>query len=416
MTFAIVQETGKMQRKMRRPSHNYAVNHQPYHIQPFMIAPVLPGETLANLHMTGRAISDPLATGQMNILPWWHEVYFFYVKLRDLDIRANIENMLLKGTPLGLAAPDTAANEPHYHQGGAPNYVKLCLKRVVEEYFRNEGEDWAAAASNLNGLPLASAVQNGTNWADSLIVDGAMPTNNDLLNPEGDRDALAANLEAYERMRAMRLIDMSFEEYLGFYGVKGLQQEERNKPELIRYARSWSYPTNTVDPVTGVPSGAVSWSVSERADKDRFFAEPGFIFGVTTCRAKLYMGNQRGTAVSMLEDAYAWLNALARDRPETAVKEFVGPTTPTGPLRNQTSNYWVDVRDLFLYGDQFIAGTGTLPQPYAPAIPAATTEKRWVTQAQINALFKTASANVIRQEGVVSLNIKGHMTTATDVT
>lgn len=410
--FQVIQNAAPMQRKMRRPSHTYAVQHRPYAIQPFVIAPVLPGETLTNLNLSGRAISDPLKTGFLNIMPWWHETYFFYVKLRDLDGRDAFEEMLLKNTALGL---DTAADDPTYHQGGAPNFTLMCLKRVTEEYFRNEGETWNA--QTVDGLPMASAVQHGSNWADSLIVDGALPTNNDLQNPEGERDAFAANAEAYERMRAMRMIDMSFEEWLETFGIKGAVTRERDKPELIRYARNWTYPTNTVEPTTGVPSGAVSWSLSERADKDRFFTEPGFIFGVSVVRAKLYMGNQRGSAVSMLNDAYTWLNALMRDRPETSVKEFVGPTSPTGPLRGQTANYWVDVRDLFLYGDQFVAGLGTLPVAGpAPALPAANGEKRWVTSTQINDLFATSTVNKIRQDGVVSLNIKGHATTATDNT
>lgn len=411
--FNVVQavETGKVQRKMRRPSHTYYVQHRPYQIQPFFIAPVLPGETMVNLAMQGRAITDPLATGAMNILPWWHETYFFYVKLRDLDARDAIEEMMLKNT--GLSALVSAAEDETYHQGGAINWTKLCLKRVTEEYFRNEGEAWDA--QKLGNLPLASAVQHGTNWADSLIVDGSLPSNNPIQNPEGERDAFAENAEQYERMRAMRMVDMSFEEWLGLYGVKGQQAEERDKPELLRYTRNWTYPTNTVEPTTGVPSAAAVWSINERADKDRFFTEPGFVFGVTVLRAKMYMGNQRGAAVSMLDDAYTWLSALMRDRPETAIKEFVGPTTPTGPLRGQTANYWVDVRDLFTYGDQFIAGAGALPQNFAPAIPA-NAEKRWINAAQIDALFAVSTANKVRQDGVVTMNIKGHPTTGMDNT
>lgn len=409
---ALVQDTGRMQRKMRRPTHNYYLEHRPYQIQPFMIAPVLPGETLKNLNMQGRAITDPLANGPLNIMPWWHETYFFYVKLRDLDARDALEAMLLKGTT--IAGLNSAAQAETYHQGGAPNWTAMCLKRVTEEYFRNEGEVWDA--QKLGNLPIASAIQHGTNWADSLIVDGAMPTNN-ILQTDREDDVLPAYAEAYERMTAMRMVDMSFEEWLGTFGIRGPKAIEKNKPELIRYAKNWTYPTNTVEPTTGVPSAAVSWSVNERADKDRFFDEPGFIFGVTVVRAKLYMGNQRGAAVSMLEDAYVWLNAMMRDQPETSVKEFVGPTTPTGPLRGQTANYWVDVRDLFIYGDQYIGkGTADLPQNFAPALPAANGEKRYPTSAMVDALYLVGTANKVRQEGVVSLNIASHATTATDNT
>lgn len=413
---AIAIENPKTTRKMRNPTHDSYVSFRPYQLQPFMIAPVLPGETLKNLNITGRVITDPLATGPLNILPWWHEMYFFYVKLRDLDARADFEAMLMDGTT--ITSLNSAAQDETYHQGGAPNFVQMCLKRVTEEYFRNEGETWNGKM--LGNLPLVSAVQQGKNWADSLLADTAVvPSNNDLQNPEGIREPTPAMLEAYERMRAMRMIDMSFNEWLATYGVNVPGEgDERDKPELIRYCRNWSYPTNVVEPTTGIPSAAVAWSTSERADKDRFFREPGFIFGVQTVRAKLYMGNQRGSASTMLGDAYAWLSALFRDRPEAAIKEFAGggAGTATGPLRGQTNGYWVDIRDLFHYGDQYIAGGGTLPQPFAPALPDATGDRRWLTSAQIDALFNGPTVNKIRADHVTNLSILGHPTTAIDNT
>ena len=68
---AIAIENPKTTRKMRNPTHDSYVSFRPYQLQPFMIAPVLPGETLKNLNITGRVITDPLATGPLNILPWW---------------------------------------------------------------------------------------------------------------------------------------------------------------------------------------------------------------------------------------------------------------------------------------------------------------------------------------------------------
>ena len=415
--YAQIVNQPRMQRKPRTPTHNFYVAHMPWQLQPFFIAPVLPGETLKNLTLTGRMITDPLATGPFNILPWWHEHYLFYVKLRDLDARSDIEAMLLNNTSLpgGLA---TAAKATTYHAGGSIDFVEACLKRVTEEYFRNEGETWNTGGGYLSNLPLIATRSPGQDWMDSLIVDGALPTINEFQNPEGERDALTAQQEAYTRMRAMRMIDMSFNEWLQMQGVSVPEGEERNKPELIRYTRNWSYPTNTVEPTTGVPSAAAAFSVQERADKDRFFAEPGFLFGVTTARPKIYMGHQRGSAVSMLQDAYSWLSLLWQDRPESAVKEFVGPTAPNGPLSNQLSNYWVDVEDLFRYGDQFIAAGGTfaLPSGAAPALPSSATEKRWVTQAMIDAVFATAGVNKCRYDGRVDLSILARPTVVHDDT
>lgn len=410
----IIQSVGKTQRKARRPVHSYYVEQRPFQIAPFFIAPVLPGETMKNLSVQGRTISDPLAVGPGNILPWWHEFFFFYVKLRDLEERDTFEEAILQGTAFtGLSS---AANVRTYHNGTGIDFVQRCLDRVTAEYFRDEQDP--STAPLLDGLPLASAVPHGTNWADNIQVDGTIPVNNPIQVPEGERDPLAAHAEAYERMRAMRMIDMSFEEYLEAYGVRGRETVEANKPEMIRYTRNWTYPTNVVDPATGLPSGAASFSLSEQADKDRYFTEPGFLFGVQVLRAKVYMGNQRGSASSMLDDAYAWLPPEFRDRPEAALREYVGGTTaPTGPLRGQTAGYWVDLRDLFIHGDQFVGGVDlATPAGYMPAVPSADGEKRFLTSAQINGLFASATVNKFRSDGIVKAHILGHPTTATDVT
>lgn len=412
---SIIQQAAQMKRKLRNPSHTHYVTARPYQIQPFLIAPVLPGETLKSANLQGRIVTDPLANGAFNIMPWWHEHYFFYVKLRDLPNRADFEAMFLKQTALpgGMTA---AAKDATYHAGKTVDYVQQCLDVVTKEYFRNEGETTAPLIDN---LPIASAIRHGQNWMDSLIKDTvATPVNNEFMNPEGERDPWASHLEAYERMRATRMIEMSFEEFLAMQGVKGLATEEMNKPELLRYTSSWGYPSNTVDPATGVPSAAFAASVSERIDKDRFFKEPGFIFGVTVLRAKIFAGNQRGSAVSMLTNAYSWLNVLMQDRPETAFQEFVGGAdgVATGPLRGQTDGYWVDIEDLFRYGDQFVAGGGALPQNFAPALPDATGDKRFMTSAMINALFLSASVNKYRYDGRTDLHILARPQVVQDAT
>lgn len=396
----MVQAQNRVSRKGRYPQHTHLVEYRPLQIQPFLIAPVLAGETLKNLNLQARVISDPLATGAGNILPWWCEHYFFYVTLRQLA-KTQVEGMVLNGTALGLT---DAASVPTYHVGGDVNWVQRALEFIVEEGgFRNEGEAWDASGSTLDGLPMAAAIRHRTNWADSLMADGSITAENNLQNPH-DPDVLAEYQEAYERMRAMRFIEMSFEDYLLEQGVNLSASEQPDKPELLRVTSNWAYPTNTVDPVTGIPNAAASFSINEKADKDRFFKEPGFVIGLTIARPKLFMGNQKSSAAIMMNDAFSWMPRIMADQPHTSVKEFVGGAgTPTGPLRNQTAGYWVDVRDLLMYGDQFLAFAST--NGYAPALPAATGEKRYATSAMINAWFASGTVNKFRQDGVTRLSI-----------
>lgn len=407
----VVEAVNKVRRKGRYPVHNFLVEHKPWQIQPFMIAPVMAGETLKNINLQGRVISDPLKVGHGNIFPWWCEHYFFYVKARQLPIREAFEAMMLEGTD--LSAHYSAADAATYHQGDAVNFTKLCLDFIVEEGgFRNDGE--AADVATIDGLPAAAAIRHGENWADSLMADGTVDPANNLQNPH-DGTVLAEYVEQYERMRAMRLIDMDFEDWLETYGVNIPSAKLTEKPELIRRTSNWAYPSNTIDPDTGTPTGAASWSISERADKDRFFHEPGWIVGVTVVRPKVYMGNQKGSAATMMDDAFTWLPRMLADQPHVSVKEFVGGSeSPTGPLRNQTNGYWVDLRDLFLYGDQFIRVAAE--SGYQPALPTAAGEKRFPTLAMANALFQDAGGGIVRQEGVARFAILGHPTTATDMT
>lgn len=409
----VVRETNRVARKGRYPVHTHLIEHRPLQIQPFLLAPVMAGETMKNLSFQARVISDPLASGAGNILPWWCEHYFFYVKARQL-VKTQFENMTLDGTALGVV---DAANAKTYHVGGNIDWLKRAMQFCVEEGgFRNEGEAWDVAGATLDGLPMAAAVRHGTGWHDSLMADTTVvPAVNDLQNPHAEGVVLPAHLEAYERMRAMRLIDMTFEDYLETMGVSVRQQETFEKPELLRVVSNWSYPANTVEPTTGLPTAAASFSVSERADKDRFFNEPGFIIGLTVVRPKIFMANQKSAASIALDDPYSWMPRTLVDQPHITVQEFVGGSTaPTGPLRGQTNGYWFDTRDLFKYGDQFISFANAAG--YAPALPAASGEKRWMTGAMIDALFAAPAKNQFRQDGVTRLSILSHPTTVTDNT
>lgn len=406
----IVQDANRVARKGRYPIHPHLLQYRPYQIQPFLIAPVMAGETLKNLALQARVITDPLKMGVGNILPWWQEHYFFYVKARQL-IKAEFEEMTLNGVALGINDPAQAWS---YHVGGNVDWVARAVKFCVENGgFRNDGE--AADVASLDGVPLAAAVRHGTNWADSLMADGVVDPASNLQNPHNPDVVLPEYVEAYERMRAMRLIDMTFEDYLETMGVNIKPQDDWERPELIRVASNWSYPANTVDPATGDPTGVATFSVSERADKDRFFKEPGFIIGLTITKAKVFMGNQKSAASIAMDDPYVWMPRTLVDQPHITVKEFVGgDTSPTGPLRGQTNGYWFDIRDLFKYGDQFINYAET--SGFAPALPSAAGEKRFMTGAMIDALFNDPAKNKVRQDGVTRLSILGHPTTAIDNT
>ena len=81
-----IQPTGRVQ---RRPKHKFALRHRPFVIQPFMIAPVLPGETLKMAMIQSWAVTDPLASP---LIGWTLEHSIFYVKIRDLNERDTLDD------------------------------------------------------------------------------------------------------------------------------------------------------------------------------------------------------------------------------------------------------------------------------------------------------------------------------------
>lgn len=389
-------------RVLRSPKHRFQLRTRPWQIQPFLLAPVLPHETLTNGLFQSRVVSDPVKN---KLMGWWQEYYFFYVKLTDLDARDDLTAMMLDMN-LDATSLEEAASVPFYTNANSIPWAKLCLKRVVEEYFRDEGEAWDTWA--IDGIPVCSVLGTG----HEMWFQSAMP--HATLSPEQDvvidaTDGITAGevdqaLRTYEFMRANNLTNMTYEQWLGTYGVRP-KKEEVHKPELIRYVKQWTYPANTIAD-DGSASSAMSWSIAERLDKDRYCREPGFIFGVSVSRPKIYFSGQKANASTMLDNAFAWLPAIMRNDPATSLKHFADLTGPLGDITD-AGGYWVDVQDLFLHGDQFVNFALTETDAGFVALPTAGMQAKYADATMADALFAAASPlNKIRTDGMIDLTIK----------
>lgn len=423
----VVRAAPQTKRVPRSPRHSFVLRSQPYQIQPAFIAPVWPGETLKMGMLAARTVTDPI---KHPLIGWWHEYYVFYVKLNDLAERGAIIDMLM--TPGANVAPlQSAADYQSYHNGQGINWTRKCLEVVVNEYFRDEGELAFDADKVIGGLPVASV--QGDSWLDSAKLASAVPAGGNNHELPGENPVIPANVPPgfenhfaqWEQMRAMQMTNATFEDWLKAFGVKvdaKHDTEELYRPELLRYVRDWQYPTNTVEPTTGVPASAVSWSVAERLDKDRYFKEPGFIFGVTVTRPKVYMGRQFSAAAHMMQDAYSWLPATLTDQPYTSLKQFAGGT---GPLKHPTTGtsqgaeYWADIRDLAVHGDQFISVGDPGANDYSSLVqfsgafsmPQGNMNKRFPTALMIDSLFVTpVGKNAVRTDGVFQPTIQSRLT------
>lgn len=396
-------ERPKLTRKLRTPDHSFQLRVRPWQLQPFMLAPVVPGDTMKMAMLQARCVSRPI---KAKLVGWWAEFYLFYVKHRDLDDRDDLTAMQmdLDADLSGLQEASPATD--YYAFPNSVNWAKLCLKRVVEEYFRNEDEAWNNA--DIGNLPIASiGIQNGyqsamgaANYSDP---DVAITVGVDDQITAGEIDA-AYRMWEFQRMN--NLTPMDYEDWLRSQGVGVAKTDEIHRPELIRFWRQWTYPTNTVEPTTGTPTSAVAWSMAETANKPRFFKEPGFVFGVCCFRPKVYMSRAKGSLAGAMQDALAWLPAALR---EDSKASFIQYADNSGPLGDNTdaTGYVFDIRDLFQYGDQFVNFSLADTNANLVALPDVALNKRFATSTMADALFAAASpANTIDVDGIVKLSIE----------
>lgn len=250
---------------------------------------------------------------------------------------------------LGIGADDTKFFTA---KGGVP-YASYCYQKIVEWYFRDEGEAWNVKTL-ASGLAVAQIRDVG--WMDSLTDESDMPEGA-AISGATDAGDLERLVEAFQMLRAMGLSDMTYEDMLRSQGIN-IPEAAVGRPELLWHMSNFQYPSNTIDPTDGTPTSAVSWVFKESMKKAKMFKEPGFIMGVSVTRPKVYMGGQFGNMTAHLSRAWDWLPAyLPPDMAETRLKYFAAGTGPLGD-RSGTgagteSEYWVDVADLFVHGDEW---------------------------------------------------------------
>lgn len=408
-----VDNVRNQRRVMRKPQHKFNIKAKPYEIVPFMIAPVLPGETMDSLLMQSRVVTDPI---QNSLIGWWQEYYFFYVKHRALaawDATGILQSMMLDPAQSTAALQAAANSVPYYTFKGGMDYVQACLRAVVSEHFRDEGEAW----DGFNGEFYPQAQIDQEQWYHSLKEESAGADDSELpgVDEQEDLDILAGFTTEYAQWELMRdagLTDLTYEDYLRSYGVtipksedEGGTPDERHRPEVLRNFRRWTYPSNIINPTDGSAKSAAFWEVKEAANKKRFFKEPGFIFGVTCTRAKIYLGNQKGSAVGNLKDYKGWLPATLAGVPYTSVTETLDSLTD-GIFQNQNEDYWYDLKDLYLYGDQFVNHAMSAAANHGIALPVTDTlQLKYPTDALVEGLFVTPGSEYVRQDGVCHLNI-----------
>ena len=128
------------------------------------------------------------------------------------------------------------------------------------------------------------------------------------------------------------------------------------------------------------------------------------VLGFTCVRPKVYLSKQTHYGMAMLDSAKDFFPGLMEQNANWSMKKFAAATAP---LLNQTDAFWVDLKDLFLYGDQFLNFALTETNAGLVALPTAALQKRYPASTDVDNLFvtKTAGTGKVYQDGVTTLMV-----------
>lgn len=396
----------------RRPNFPIAGTMKPFGLYPIMLHPVLPGETLKSASTKWSIVSMPLVHPLAGA---WLESWLFYVKLTDID--RDLGGMFIAddfSTSGWTAAADRAQL---YVKTGQIKWVELCIGRIRDAFFLNEGETAISMSAPDTNIPQVKL--NQKSWFQNMMFEPAEVA----LDTTGEMDH-REQMSAWQMVQMMQMTELTYESYLEQYGVRSMRLGI-GEPEILRYSRSWTKPVNHVDTGTGTPSSAWVWNDEMKTEKDKRFEEPGFIVQMATIRPKMY---QKGLASSMVGELWGftdWFPAYNLSDPTAGIKRIGTENDVFEDLNGAEGEVQLiyDSRDLLSHGEQFVNDQTLLPfalpmtnymDLQAAADPTAV-RGEYATNADIEAIF-AGSGEVNERcyyEGITSLTIAGHVTDTT---
>jgi hypothetical protein len=389
-------------RRLRRPSYAWNGQLVPFTIQPVLIAPMLPGDSLKSGMFQTRAITAPVSD---RLAGWWLETFFFYVKISDMDDGQALLPLLVD--PAASPVNDAAAATHNYFAGGMDrgiDWVSRALRPVVRAYFRDDDEQ----PEDYEIGPRYAAGLSGSYWWATALDDVPDTTPDDPTEWEGQ-------WKIYQDMRTRKLTTATYQEWLAQYGVQAPPdlteaREDLRVPELVRFTREWQYPSNIVDAESGTVQSAVSWTVAEKLSRARFFGEPGFLLGLQVVRPKVLSSVQHSHAASMLTDAHAWMPPVFEDDPHAAIRVFDGDNSEGVITTDQ--EYALDLRKPWLKGDQMLLGSAG---GYRFALPDFTGNLKYPSAAMVESLWADSEypGNGVDVDGVAQLQIASRVSDRT---
>lgn len=389
----------------RTPAFPCAGTIKPQGLYPVFAHPVLPGETLQAATMKIRNISMPLKSPVGGA---WLETWLVYFKLTDLDM--DLKEMFISDDMATTGYTAGSDNARYFTKSGDVDWIKMCTEKFHASYFRHETEP----VETLRYTDTVPMVKLGNkSWYQNMSFQES-----DVAVPVTDAGDLYKHLQDYQVLTQMGLVEMTYEKYLEEFGVQN--PTEKNDPEILRFTRSWTLPTNIVDPSTGSPTSAWVWNDAQKMDKPKRFSEPGFIVYFQCVRPKLYQANVEKSIIGDLWGFSDWFPIYTQNDPTAGIREMdtshnaFKAASRTDP-GEKTMIY--DHRDLLNHGEQFINNFDPpydLPLSTGLVMEDASTPEdlrgEYPIWTDLQNLFVSATNPVVYYDGLCMATITGHVT------
>jgi len=408
----IVTKPQRRSRKNRTPNFPVAGTLKPYGLYPVFAMPVLPGETLQSLSFKHRTLSKPI---KHPLGGCWGEHWLVYVKFTDLD--RDLGQSFINDTTASTAYDASSSSDRYFTKSGQIDWIRLCCERVHDAYFVNDDE----TPQTIDGVRKCKL--NNASWYQNMIFKPA-----DEAVPTVDSSDMYEHLQGWMMLQQANMTELTYEKYLETYGVRQVRKNVGD-PEILRFARSWVQPVNTVEPSTGTPSSAWAWSDEIKMSKGKRFDEPGFVLMLACYRPKMFQENLRYSMIGNLWGFSDWYPSYNLEDPTAGVKKLMTDDAVFAAAAQDTGvgELLYDHRDLLSHGEQFVNDWTNNPYdlPMSAGLEVKTTAAssqqelrgEYPDDADIEALFSStasASDSLLYYEGIAQSVISGHIEDTTN--
>ena len=140
---------------------------------------------------------------------------------------------------------DADGNAVTYCPPGGVDFVLNAVRRVVDEYFHDEGESYSIA--EIDGIPLCQIYGRGRSDAfDKLTLASAYADHRQELDADGDGtiyvgDEMNRAFQEWAVAHDAGIIDMTYDDWMKTYGGRAVETDidrvDYHRPEDLAYMR-----------------------------------------------------------------------------------------------------------------------------------------------------------------------------------